>query len=206
VTLIEMMIGLAIAIILFVLAVPNFSTFIQNTKIRNAADSIQSGLMLARAEAVRRNANVQFALSGTDSSWTVACETAVGDMDGDGKPDCPGPSPTATTPSYIQSRKAAEGSANVVIATSEINAYTQSAAATPVFSGTISFDSLGRVNGDSLNPGDNAIFTITGPQASSCQSQGGTLRCLEVEVTSAGQMRMCDPNLTVSKPSDPQAC
>lgn len=90
-SLVELMIGVAILAILAGLAMPNFQTWIQNSQIRNAAESITNGLQRARAEAVARNANVTFAL-GADSSWTISVVTPA---------------------SVIESRSANEGSKNV---------------------------------------------------------------------------------------------
>ncbi len=69
-TITELMIGLAIVAVLMVVALPEFSVWMGNTRIRTAADSVLSGVQLARAEAVRRNANVQFAFD-TGSTWTI---------------------------------------------------------------------------------------------------------------------------------------
>ena len=65
---IEMMIGVALLGILFGLAAPNFKAWLMNSRIRNAAESIQNGLQRARAEAVAQNTNVEFVLVGTNSS------------------------------------------------------------------------------------------------------------------------------------------
>jgi type IV fimbrial biogenesis protein FimT len=70
-SLIELMIGLAVFALLLLVAMPSYSAWIQNTKIRNTADSLVSGLQLARSEALRRNTNVQFVI-GPDSDWTVS--------------------------------------------------------------------------------------------------------------------------------------
>ncbi len=75
-TLVELMVTVALLGILASLGVPNFQTWIQNTKIRTAAESIQSGIQKARAEAVKRNVPVRFTLNGGNSSWTVSCVTA----------------------------------------------------------------------------------------------------------------------------------
>lgn len=69
-SLIELMIAITVMAILLGLAVPSFKTWMQNSQIRNAAESIQNGLQRARAEAVTRNARVEFVL-GADSSWVV---------------------------------------------------------------------------------------------------------------------------------------
>lgn len=188
VSLIELMIGVAIAAMLFALGAPNFSAFIQNSKIRNAAEAIQNGLSLARVEAVRRNTSVQFVL-GTGSSWTVGCETAT--------TDCP---------ASIQSRSTAEGSTNAAVATTEVAASTNVINTTPTFTDTLGFNGLGGITSVTLPAGSNAIFNITNPNGGACAVADGPMRCLRVVVTSGGQVRMCDPALTISKPTDPQAC
>ncbi len=90
-TLIEMMIAIAILAILASAAYPSFREMIINSKIRNATESIINGLQKARAEAVARNTNVEFALS-TDTSWVVQ-------LAGGG--------------TQIESRNSSEGSASV---------------------------------------------------------------------------------------------
>ena len=193
-SLIETMIGLVIASLLLAVGIPSFSTFMQNSHIRNAAESMQNGLSLARTEAVRRNTNVRFTL-GEASSWTVGCVTAVDDLDEDGVVDCP---------ATIQTRAAAEGSSHAVVSLSEVVASTNTAAASPAITSDISFNGLGKVR--ALPAGNNAVINISNPVGGTCAATGGTMRCLRVVVSAAGQVRMCDPKLSASNPSDPQAC
>jgi type IV fimbrial biogenesis protein FimT len=194
ITLIEIMIGLVILSLLLAVGVPSFASFMQNTQIRNAAEALQNGLSLARAEAVRRNTNIRFSL-GAASSWTVGCMTAVADADGDGGADCP---------ATIQARAASEGSANAAVAVSEIVVSTNAAAASPVVTSDIVFTGMGKVR--ALPGADYVAFDITNPGAGSCAANGGTMRCLRIVVTAGGQVRMCDPKLSQTKPTDPQAC
>jgi type IV fimbrial biogenesis protein FimT len=70
-SLIELMIGIVVMIILATLTAPSFKTWIQNSQIRTAAESITNGLQRARAEAVARNTDVAFAL-GAGTSWAVS--------------------------------------------------------------------------------------------------------------------------------------
>lgn len=98
-SLIELMIAVALTGIVLGYAIPNFSTWIQNNRIRNAAESMLNGLQVARMEAVRHNAPVQFVM-GVGSGWTVGCETV-----------------TASCPALIQSRTASEGSSAAVTVT-----------------------------------------------------------------------------------------
>jgi type IV fimbrial biogenesis protein FimT len=204
VSLIELMIGLVILAILLAFAVPAFSQFIQNSKIRNAAGALQDGLNLARGEAVRRNTNVQFILN-SGASWTVACEVAVDDLDGDGVPDCPGYNPTATSPyPYIENRTDAEGGTNVAVTTSEVST-AGVASSSPLFTNSLTFNGLGKVTSTTLTAGKNAVIDVS-PTTGTCAIAGGSARCMEIVVTPAGQIRMCDPKLHVDKPTDPQAC
>ena len=77
VTLIELMITITVLGLLITLGFPGYRTWIQNTQIRTAAEAIQSGMQLARAEAVRRNTTVQLAM-GASTDWTVSLATAGG--------------------------------------------------------------------------------------------------------------------------------
>lgn len=73
---VEVIVTLAIMGFAFMVAMPNFNAWIYNTKIRTAAESISYGLMLARTEAISRNAAVRFTLeSATSSGWTIAVDS-----------------------------------------------------------------------------------------------------------------------------------
>ncbi len=64
-TLIELMIALAIAALLAILAMPGYSLWIADGQIRNAAESIASGLRYAQGEAIKQNSQVEFVLDPT---------------------------------------------------------------------------------------------------------------------------------------------
>lgn len=76
-TLVELMTALLVLGVLVTLGLPAMQTFIQNAKFRTTAESIQNGLQLARNEAARRNARVQFQLA-TTGAWTVQAVDAGG--------------------------------------------------------------------------------------------------------------------------------
>lgn len=65
-TLIELMIAITILGIVTAFALPNYSQWIANTRLRTSASGLQNGLMLAKAEAVARNAKVQLVMTNTD--------------------------------------------------------------------------------------------------------------------------------------------
>ena len=77
-TLIELMVTIAIAAILLGLGVSSFGTMMASTQARTTADSIMSGLRLARAEAIKRNAPMRFQLvSTTDNTCTFSAASAL---------------------------------------------------------------------------------------------------------------------------------
>jgi type IV fimbrial biogenesis protein FimT len=99
-TVIEMMLTIAILGILLGIAVPNFTRWINNTKIRAGAEAIAAGMNLARTEAVRRNASVAFTLTGA-TGWQVG---------------------TVTTVETIQTRGANDGSAGMTVTVTPVGA------------------------------------------------------------------------------------
>lgn len=187
VTLVEAMIGLTLAGILIALAVPSFQSGNQNRQIRTAAEAIQNGLQVARTEALRRNRVVKFELVAPNG-WRVGCDP-VDPTVIDGQPACP---------ETLQARDASEGSRNAAVDRLTVNV------GTGAESGSfeeLKFTPLGRVS--SLSAVNNAVFRVTNPQGGPCSAQGGEMRCLAIIVTTAGQIRMCDP--AVGAP-DPRAC
>jgi len=59
-SLVELLVAIALIAVLVGLGAPSYQEWIESTRIRSAAESIQGGLQLARAEAVKRNTQVQF--------------------------------------------------------------------------------------------------------------------------------------------------
>lgn len=115
VTIAEMLITVSLVAVLAAIAVPNFSAWQGNSRIRASADTIHTGMRLARAEAVTRNAQVRFALQ-PDGSWTVGCVTV-----------------TANCPALLHTRPGAEVRGGVTLAMRLRDASTSSSATTVVF-------------------------------------------------------------------------
>jgi type IV fimbrial biogenesis protein FimT len=187
-SLIELMIGVAVLSILILAGLPSMTAWIQNTQIKSAAEAMQSGLQLARAEALRRNSSVRFqlvdsltsgcSLSMTGASWVVSLEDAAGKCD-------IAPS-EGTSPKTLQKKDVSEGARN--------------ASATATGGDTVIFNGLGRMlGGTGLSQID-----ISNPTGGTCQTEGGAMRCLRIRVTTGGDMRMCDPAVTDS--ADPRFC
>lgn len=193
-SLIELLIGLAIMGLLIMIGLPNMATWLQNSKIRTAGETMLAGLTLARTEAVRRNQVVRFQMvnnltsacvvstAGTD--WVVSLDDVTGACD-----EAPS---EAAAPRIIQTRSGSEGTTGVVVA-----------AAT---AGIVHFNGLGRVT----SPGGAANMTqlaISNPVGGACENpdgSGGPMRCLRINISIGGEARMCDP--AVSDASDPRIC
>lgn len=188
-SLVELMVSIVVLAIMASIAIPSFQSWLRNTQIRNAAESVTNGLQLARAEAVARNTNVRFqltsnlsatcALSSTSTNWVISQDSAVN--------SCNSTASNIVTPRIIQVRAASEDSNNVTASSLAADLAT---AAT-----TITFNNFGLVttNADG-SPSLNQInFTATGGS-----------QTLRVAIGTGGNARMCDPNKTPG--SSPAAC
>ena len=182
-TLIELMIGLVIVSLLLMLGMPSMALWMKNSRIRTAAETLQNSLQAARAEAVRRNQVVRVQLVdtmgddcnlstsgrywvtnlGAGNNAAASCGQEVGDST-DAKILQKGPISTATTISVTASQ--------TVYA---FNGLGQQAATT----------------NPTINPPSALTVQFTAAEGS-CVKDGGDVRCLNVIVSPAGQVRMCD--------------
>jgi type IV fimbrial biogenesis protein FimT len=187
-TLIELMVTLVVLGIMMRAAIPMFATWIGNSKIRTAAESVYAGLQIAKQESVRRNARVLFqATDANSTAWTI-CPVGVGTF------VCDPSQPT------IQVRDGGEESNTVRIgASADIAAINAGAFAAALSAGSgvpasVMFDSMGRTV---ITPGwINAVrFDFRDPNMSSTNE-----RRLVVVVSPAGSPRMCDPQVPVGNP------
>lgn len=170
-SLVELMVTLAIVAVLMATATPSFSAWLANSRVRTTAESIQNGLMLAKAEAVRRNAKVQFVVTSSaptaaninsitaatgGTGWMVRMYRSAG---------------VYTASDFIQGRSSAEGGKNVTVAAGQ---------STFVFSGTARLSPI---------PAANVSINVTGTNAD---------RPLRITVTQGSAIRMCDPALSIA--------
>src|SRR5688572_15495817 len=75
-TIVELMVTLAIAAILFTVAIPSFNGMIARDRLRTQANEFVANLNIARSEAIRRNSTVAFCRAADDADTT--CETGNG--------------------------------------------------------------------------------------------------------------------------------
>ncbi len=203
--LVELTIGIAIVAILFALALPSYSQWSTNAKIRNWAESIQNGLQLTRVEALKRNvtppsSTVRFQLvdsltstcvtSTSGTNWVISLDDITGQCD-----KMPVSGLVTTPPQVIQNAAAENGATALVVVASE-----------PVacFNGVGQVDR--RTGGCSVNPVVTFDISIANPSSESgktCAKLGGKARCLQV-CAGNGSIKMCDP--AVTDPTDPRIC
>lgn len=169
-SLIELLIGIVIMAILMSLAAPSFRTWLQNSQIRNAAESVQNGLQRARAEAVGRNADVEFIL-GADSSWTIQLPNGAN----------------------IESRFASEGSRDVTVAVTPVGA------TTVTFNNFGGILNANRGADQIIGTADDtAPFTRVDLDSSVLAAADS--QDLRVTIGVGGNVRMCDPNAPTGSP------
>lgn len=182
-TLVELLVAMAVFGLLLASALPNYGEFIRNSQIRTAAQSIESGLQMARAEAVRSNALVQFQLPGTLAGAAAAGGTDWAVM-----------GTLAATPAVFdqvvgtRTEPNASSVARVGVAMATSGASAAPGSGLPA---TVTFTGLGRLSTATAV----RQIDVTGPAGS---------RSLSVQLSPGGDIRLCDPAL--SRASDPQGC
>ncbi|MBT2300815.1 prepilin-type N-terminal cleavage/methylation domain-containing protein [Variovorax paradoxus] len=192
-SLIEIVVTIAVLALILFAAMPSIGTWLDNTRIRNVADSLQNGLQIARGEAVRRNQNVSFwlvglndpavltddcVLSGSSGSWVVSVNSPIG--------HCADAPSTTSSPMLVTGRAVGDGGGRVTVTALQSDGATAGT--------SVTFNGFGRVtNTDPIQKID-----VTGTNT------GTNYRRLRIEITSGGQLRMCDPN--VSDANDSRKC
>lgn len=193
VTLVELMIGLAIVALLLAIGLPAFGAWIANSKVRNTAEGLQAGLALARSEAMRRNQNVEFVVTndvinvgtaGTVVPAASGIHWLVRFMD-----------PAIAGFSLVDTKSGYEGSGRAEGETTQV----QVAASAPV----IAFRGMGGTQGLAAT----ATFDVSNPSAGACHTTATPtpIRCLRVQVSVGGQIRLCDPSINPLS-SDTRRC
>jgi len=189
-TLIELMVAITVLALILFASLPSIGTWLDTTRVRNAADSLQNGLQAARGEAVRRNQSMSFwlvaladpgvlsndcTLSSASASWVVSVNSPI--------VHCADEPSTTSSPMLVTGRAIGGGRPVTV---SAVKSDGTSAA------NRVTFDGFGRITND------DAISRIKLSGSSS------DTRVLRIEISSAGAVRLCD--LSVSDSNDPRKC
>lgn len=190
-TLIELMITMAVLAIIVMVGLPTFQLTMQNLQVRAAAESILNGLELAKQEAVKRNALVNFNLTNAAglADWNFVCNG----------PPFPGNCPNATP---LQAYSSNEGALNVLVGVNALGVAAQAAYAVALPGGanmpaSITFDQFGRVS--TINPSFTRIDVTLTPAIAVAG-----VRRLVITIDPGGQIRLCDPQFALA--NNPQGC
>lgn len=182
--LVEVVIVLAILAVLLGLALSGYGAFVANQKVRAAAEVFKTTVLMARAEAVKRNGRVQ--VIRTNSAPIPAnVDSATAAADGVHLIVRAG---VAAPFVHIEGRSGSEGTGAAEGATPSV-----------ILSGpaSLTFDSFGMVIAPALPAGETIYdFDFSNPAAGSCATSdgtGGPIRCQRVRVSRGGQARLCDP-------------
>ena len=188
-SLIELMMALVVFGVLMSQALPMFSVWIGNSKLRTASESVYAGLQIAKQEASRRNARVLFeAIDPNSSAWRV-CQVLVGGTTCD------------PAVAIIQQRDSRDESNGIrigmttnpgLIITGNFNAPLNAGLGVP---GGVIFDPRGRQA--TIAGWNNAVrFDLR----SLALAANNNERRLVVVVSPAGGARMCDPQVAAGNP------
>lgn len=185
-SIIELATALTIIALLLTLGMPSLSEYVQNARLGTAAQSFVNGLNLARSEAIRRNAPVEFMVtgnaivagventasaSGSGTNWVVRYQVAGS-----------GPYFPVEAKSMLDGGGAAP---SVTVGASD-----------PI----VTFNSLGGTTTGLINGG--TAITLKNPPMGLC-APAGPVRCWTVVVRPGGQVHLCDPAAVVG---DSRAC
>lgn len=183
----EILVSVAIIAILMAIGAPALSGWMQNVQVRSTAESVLTGLQLARAEAVRQNTKARFQLTSTSgmASWTVTTSR----LD---RTDCP--SGTDLFPCPVQSSGASESGSNARLGVStaslsSTNYASAISAGTGMSTGPyVVFDAFGRA--------DPTVTNIT--RIDVTNSAYANARRMVITITTSGTAKLCDPSLPTS--------
>lgn len=206
ITLIETLIGLTLLALLLVRAAPSMTDYLQNTRIRVAAEAVAEQVRYARAEAIARNTPLRFSLVDTlDATCTPSASGGnwvVSGLDPSGKcdwtpvvafvppappnvnPGAPPPPPPPVDPWILRKGGATgEGWDGATLTASAAGATAAS---------SITFNGLGQQAAGGIRS-----IRVSNPGGLCMNADPpGKLRCLDVMLSVAGEARVCDPTLT----------
>lgn len=201
-SLIELMTTLALMAITLLLASPYLGDWQKNQSIRGTAETLQSAIQTARAEAIARNRPVSFwlvtpsaaspndidnscALTNSSSAWAISVNNPQN--------KCLATPSATQDPMLLEARA---GSRNVAV-----QAFMSSGNPANV----IRFDSFGRVVDGTQGSGPIARIEIKTPSDMASSQQADQFRSLRLMISSSGATRLCDPALPPTG-TDPRRC
>lgn len=187
-TTIELAVTLVVMSLLMIIAIPSFGSWLADSRIRSTAESMQNGLRMALAEAMRRNRVSVFAL--TRNAPGTAAPLAPN-----------GPNWLVGLLPLANTDEVGTGALQYVQGSS----YGTQAAVTVQGPAVLCFGPLGQqVPLDSASNGLSADCSSDNPTVYTVAAAGGD-RPLQLQVYLGGRVRLCDPAKTLSE-ENPDGC
>ena len=170
-TLIELMVAVGVLVILTVIAVPSFSSYLDKSRVRGAADNVVNLIAQARQGGVKYDRDVSLATTGVDGTWCIGANQAV-------DPAAGTLSPGAVACDCTDSAECLVDNERLVVASSEHDGVTLTSPAA-----NITFDGrLGTRSDGNVASADASSFDLT--------SKSG-LFVLTVNISPLGQATVC---------------
>ena len=119
-TVIEMLIALAVLGVVVSIGVPSFQNLVLSTRVKGGASDIYGALVLARSEALKRNANVTLTPVSGDwaNGWQIAAGATVLATHGavsNLRVDCPAGTACSQTLTYGRNGRLTSGGISLVV-------------------------------------------------------------------------------------------
>ncbi len=184
-SIIELSVALTVVGVLLALGMPSLSGYVQNARLGSAAKSFYTGMQLARTEAIRRNAPVEFVMTSAAVGSGVQNSLAVDPL---GVNWVVRTRPSASAPyELVEAKPMIEGGGAAPSVTVAASA------------GLVTFNALG---GTTSGAGETIV--LQNPLMGLCTPLG-PVRCWNVVVSPGGQVRLCNPDPAASA-SDTRKC
>lgn len=194
-SIIELAVVMVVIGMMLMSAMPLMNDWMRNAKLRNQAEALQSGLQVARNEAVRRNQAITFYMVSSDSATTLTDSCAVSangtswvvsvrDPAGECAAAPAVTSSDGSNPLIVRTHLGADGASGVSVSGLASDGTTAAS--------SVTFDAFGRASGGLVRIN---VSYATGQ---------ATDRNMRVDISPAGMVRMCDTAITDS--SDPRRC
>lgn len=177
-TLVELIITVAVVATLSTLGMPTLTGTINNAKVRTATEALQNGLRTAQSESIRQSRQVAFVLTNSTPALdaTPVANGAYWYIQ-----VLPIVAGEALTDAYVQGGQFGEQTAGVTVTGPAV----------------ICFNSIGRVV-TNASTGLGAACVAPAPTVNFDVTRTGADRTLELQVSAAGKIRMCDTSRVLS--------
>lgn len=195
VTMAEVLVSVAVIAIAMAIGIPSLANWIQNVQVRSTAESVLTGMQLARAEAVRQNTLAQFMLTGSadgTASWSIITASS----------SVPGSFTVANGATQIQTAGASASGQNARLGVSTATVASSSCCTTAIAAGTgmgtnpkpgIVFNAFGKVVTDS------SVTKIT--RVDVTNASYAAARRMVILITDSGMAKLCDSTLSLPNTS-----